>query len=89
MRRNRKSPVYVRKKKNPLVIPRVRFNLTWARKATAMARDQPLVLVAPDVVRRNDGGQPFPRGHDAKRMHGGEARRYEERPEDRWRKMKL
>jgi hypothetical protein len=43
MRRKRKSPIHIRKEQNPLVLPRVRFNLTWARKATAMARDQPLV----------------------------------------------
>ena len=66
----------MRKKKHPFVIPRARFNLTWARKAAAIARDQPLVLVAPDVVRRNDRGQPFPRRHNAKRIHGKEARRH-------------
>ena len=39
MRRKRKPPVHMRKKKNPLILPRVRFDLTWARKAAAMARD--------------------------------------------------
>ena len=89
MRRKRKPPGHMRKKKNPLILPRVRFNLTWASKAAAMARDEPLVLVAPDVVHRDNGGQPFPREHDAKGMHGWEHRRCEERLEDHRREKKL
>ena len=32
MRRKRKPPIHMGKEQNPLVLPRVRFNLTWARK---------------------------------------------------------
>jgi hypothetical protein len=39
MRRKRKPPIHMGKEQNPLVLPRVRFNLTWARKAAAMARE--------------------------------------------------
>jgi len=76
MGRKRKPSIDMRKEKHPFVIPRARFNLTWARKAATIARDQPLVLVTPDVVRRNHGEQPFPRRHDAKKIHGEEACRH-------------
>ena len=39
MRWKRKPPVHMRKKKNPVILPRMRFDLTWARKVAAMARD--------------------------------------------------
>ena len=39
MRRKRKPSVHMRKKKNPLIVPRVRLDLTWTRKTAAMARD--------------------------------------------------
>ena len=39
MRRKRKPSVHMRKKKNPLIVSRVRLDLTWSRKPAAMARD--------------------------------------------------
>ena len=39
MRRKRKPSIHMRKKKNPLTVPRVRLDLTWTRKTAAMARD--------------------------------------------------
>ena len=39
MRRKRKPSVHMRKKKNSLIIWRVRLDLTWSRKPAAMARD--------------------------------------------------
>src|SRR4051812_11800850 len=40
MRRERKPSIHMRKKKDLLIVSRVRLNLTWSRKPTAMARDQ-------------------------------------------------
>ena len=39
MRRKRKPSVHMRKKKNPLIVSRVRLDLTWSRKPAAMVRD--------------------------------------------------
>ena len=39
MRRKRKPFVHMRKKKNPLIVSRVRLDLTWSRKLAAMTRD--------------------------------------------------
>ena len=59
----RKPPIDVREEKHPLIGPRARLDLTLARETTPIARDQSLVLVATDVIRRNNGGQPLPRRH--------------------------
>jgi hypothetical protein len=67
MGRKRKPSINVREKEDPFVVPRVRLNLTWARKAAAIAREQPVVLIAPNVGRGDDRGQPFPRRHDVER----------------------
>src|SRR3954466_500999 len=68
MRRKRKPSIHMRKKKNPLIVSRVRLDLTWSRKPTAMARNQPFILILADVVHRDNSGQPLPRGHDAEEM---------------------
>jgi len=63
MRGKRKPPIDVRKEKHPLIGPRARLDLTWARETTPIARDQSLVLVTTNVLRRHDGWQPLPRRH--------------------------
>jgi len=45
MRGKRKPPIDVRKEKHPLIGPRARLDLTWARETTPITRDQSLVLV--------------------------------------------
>ena len=63
MRGKRKAPVEVRKEEHTLVGPRVRFDLTWTGKTTPLARKKAIVLVTTDLLRRHDGGHPFPRRH--------------------------
>jgi len=65
MRRKRKTPIDVREKKHALISPRARFDLTWTREATPIARKQTVVLIATDLLRRNNGRHPLPRGHGA------------------------
>ena len=48
MRGERKAPVEVRKEEHTLIGPRVRFDLTWTREATPIARKQTVVLIATD-----------------------------------------
>ena len=60
MGRKRKPPIDVGEEKHPFIGPRARLDLTWAREATPIARDQSIVLVTMDVLRRNNGRQPVP-----------------------------
>jgi len=55
MGRKRKASIDVRKEKHLLIGPRARLDLTWARETTPITRDQSLVLVTTDVLRRHDG----------------------------------
>ena len=60
MGRKRKTPVDVREKKHALISPRARFDLTWTREATPIARKHTVVLIATDLLRRNNGRHPLP-----------------------------
>ena len=65
MRRERKAPVEMRKEEYTLIGPRVRFDLTWTGKTTPLARNKAIILITMDLLRRDDGGHPFPRRHVA------------------------
>ena len=73
MRRKRKTPIDVREKKHALISPRARFDLTWTREATPIARKQTVILIATDFLRRNNGRHPLPRGHGALEIREKEA----------------
>ena len=65
MRRKRKTPIDVGEKKHAFISPRARFNLTCTGEATSVARKQTVVLITADLLRRDNGRHPIPRGHGA------------------------
>ena len=65
MRRKRKTLIDVREKKHALISPRARFDLTCTGEATSVAREQIVILIAADLLRRDNGRHPLPRGHGA------------------------
>jgi len=54
----------MRKQKNAFVGFGMRFDLTRARKTTSLARKKPIVLIAADLIHRNDGRLPLSCRHD-------------------------